>query len=64
MATLLAFIVYLITLAPSITWCNDGADGGDLITATVTGGVPHPSGYPTYLLLGSLFVHLPLGDLA
>ncbi|MGC8879423.1 MAG: glycosyltransferase family 117 protein, partial [Anaerolineae bacterium] len=27
-------------------------------------GVPHPSGYPTYLMLGSLFVHLPLGDLA
>ncbi|MCS7259173.1 MAG: DUF2723 domain-containing protein, partial [Anaerolineae bacterium] len=37
---------------------------GDLITATVTGGVPHPSGYPTYLLLGSLFARLPFGDLA
>ncbi|MGQ9785294.1 MAG: glycosyltransferase family 117 protein [Anaerolineae bacterium] len=64
LATLLAFIVYLITLAPGITWRNDGADGGDLITATVTGGVPHPSGYPTYLLLGSLFARLPFGDLA
>lgn len=64
LATLFAFIVYLITLAPGITWHNDGADGGDLITATVTGGVPHPSGYPTYLLLGSLFARLPFGDLA
>jgi hypothetical protein len=64
LATLFAFLVYLRTLAPTITWHNDGADGGDLIAAVVTGGVPHPTGYPTYLLLGSLFAHLPLGDLA
>jgi len=64
LATLLAFILYLMTLAPGITWHNDGADGGDLITATVTGGVPHPSGYPTYLLIGSVFARLPIGDIA
>jgi hypothetical protein len=62
--TLFAFLVYLRTLAPTITWHNDGADGGDLIAAVATGGVPHPTGYPTYLLLGSLFAHLPPGDLA
>ncbi len=62
--TFLAFVVYLLTLAPGITWRNEGADGGDLVAAVATGGVPHPSGYPTYLLLGELFVRLPVGDLA
>lgn len=56
--------VYLATLAPSITWAHDGADGGDLITAAYTLGVPHPPGYPTYCLLGWLFAHLPLRDVA
>ncbi len=57
-------LVYLLTLAPTITWAHDGADGGDLITAAYTLGVPHPPGYPTYCLLGWLFAHLPLRDVA
>ena len=56
--------LYLYTLAPGLTWAFDGADGGDLVTAAATGGVPHPSGYPTYLLLASLFLKLPFGSLA
>ena len=60
----LAGAVYLRTLAPSITWAHHGADGGDLATAVATGGIPHPSGYPTYVLLGQLFALLPWGDLA
>jgi hypothetical protein len=60
----LPLIVYLLTLAPTITWAHDGADGGDLITAAYTLGVPHPPGYPTYCLLGRLFAHLPLRDVA
>ena len=63
LASILAFF-YLNTLAPDITWANDGYDGGDLITAAATGGVAHPSGYPTYLLLARLFQLLPLGTLA
>jgi len=59
-----ALVVYLATLAPGLTWANNGADGGDLITAAVTGGVAHPSGYPTYLLLARGFLALPLGALA
>ena len=59
-----ALIVYLTTLAPTITWSHSGADGGDLIAAAVTGGVPHPTGYPTYLLVAKLFLLLPWGDLA
>lgn len=56
--------VYALTLAPGLTWANQAADGGDLITAAATGGVAHPSGYPTYLLLARLFQALPLGALA
>ena len=62
--TLLAFGIYWYTLAPDITWANYGVDGGDLITAVVTRGNPHPSGYPTYLLLGYLVEKLPLGPIA
>lgn len=51
--------LYFRTLAPGLTWANDGADGGDLVTAVVTGGVPHPGGYPTYLVLASVFSKLP-----
>ncbi len=58
---LLAGVVYWLSLAPTITWQHDGADSGDLATAVAVGGVPHPSGYPTYLALAELFRVLPLG---
>jgi len=61
---LLSFVVYGYTLAPTITWRNDGADSGDLATAVAVGGVPHPPGYPTYLILGEVFKLLPFGDVA
>ncbi len=61
----LALAIYLPTLAPSITWRNGGADSGDLATAVLTRGVPHPPGYPTYMLLALLWTALPLpGDVA
>jgi hypothetical protein len=46
-------------MAPSLTWAHHGADGGDLATAIARGSIPHPPGFPTYLLLGSFFVRLP-----
>lgn len=55
-------LAYGRTLAPGVTWANGGYDSGDLIAAVVTGGVPHPSGYPTYLLLAGLLQWLPLAD--
>ncbi len=55
---------YGLTLAPDLTWAHFSADGGDLIAATATGGVPHPSGYPLYLLLARPFQWLPVGTLA
>jgi len=63
-ATAAALLLYVLTSAPSLTWAHDGADGGDLIAAAMTGGVPHPSGYPTYCLAARLFALLPLGPVA
>jgi hypothetical protein len=60
----LAMTVYWATLAPGLTSDNFGTDGGDLIAAARTLGVPHPSGYPTYTLLAWLFTHLPVGVIA
>ncbi len=45
------FLVYLFSLAPGLTWAHQGADGGELVTAAVVNGVPHPPGYPLYMLL-------------
>ncbi|HLF27039.1 MAG TPA: DUF2723 domain-containing protein [Anaerolineae bacterium] len=59
-----ALAVYGLTLAPGLTWAHAGTDGGDLVTAAAVGGVPHPPGYPTYILLGHLFARLPLGSTA
>ncbi len=61
---ILSFALYWHTLAPTITWQHDGYDAGDLITAAYTLGIPHPTGYPTYMLLGKLFTLLPFGDIA
>lgn len=61
---LLAFSVYALTLPPDLTWANFGGDGGELITAAVTLGIPHPPGYPTYVLLGKVVSLLPMGTVA
>lgn len=57
-------IAYGRTLAPGLSWANGGADGGDLITAVAVNGVPHPTGYPLYLLIAKVFQWLPVGNLA
>jgi hypothetical protein len=57
-------LVYLTTMAPSLTWAHHGADGGDLAAAVALGSLPHPPGFPVYLLLAHVFAALPWGDLA
>ncbi|MBI3914802.1 MAG: DUF2723 domain-containing protein, partial [Chloroflexi bacterium] len=57
-------MVYVRTLAPSITWQNAGADSGDLVAAIFTGGIPHPPGYPLYRLITQIFLLLPVGSVA
>jgi hypothetical protein len=51
LAGLAALTLYGRTLAPGLTWAHHAADGGDLLAAALTVGVPHPSGYPAYQLL-------------
>jgi hypothetical protein len=52
-------LIYAITMASTLTWAHNGADGGDLVTAVARGTIPHPPGFPTYLLLGELFIRFP-----
>ena len=59
--TLGLFAIYYRTAAPGLTWANLGADSGDFLAAIATWG-PHPTGYPTYILLGRLLITLPFGD--
>ena len=57
-----ALALYARTLPPGLTWAHNGADGGDLLAAALTGGVPHPTGYPTYQLLLRLTIALAGGE--
>src|SRR5512133_831789 len=50
-------VLYVITLAPSVM----GGDSGELTAAALTGGVPHPPGYPLFAMLARIFNALPLG---
>ena len=54
--------LYLLTMAPGLTWSHNSADGGDLIAAASTLGIPHPPGYPLYTLLAQPFLVIPLND--
>lgn len=63
-SAMVALGVYLLTLAPDLSWANAATDGGELITASFTLGISHPPGYPSYILLGKLFSLLPLGTVA
>ena len=59
-----ALAVYAPTVARDLSWAGAASDGGELITASFTLGVPHPPGYPTYVVLGKLVSLLPLGTVA
>ena len=55
-----ALTVYLRTLCPSLYW----GDCGELATVAATLGIPHPTGYPLYCLLGKLWtLLLPVGNI-
>jgi len=58
LAFLIPFIVYLITLAPTVTFI----DSGELATVATKLGVAHPTGYPLFTLLGNIFTKIPVGD--
>jgi len=54
--TLLVFVLYVITLAPSTAmW-----DTSEYIAAAYTLGLPHPPGNPLFVLMGRVFAILPI----
>jgi Protein O-mannosyl-transferase TMEM260-like len=59
LTSLLAFVLYVRTLAPGLLF----GDSAEFQMAAWLGGFVHPTGYPLYLLLGSIWTHLlPVGD--
>ncbi len=54
----LPFLLYLLTLAPTVY----NLDSAEFTVAAATGGIVRATGYPLYLLLGRLWSLLPLGD--
>lgn len=58
--TLLAAVLYIRTLAPSVM----PGDYAEFQFCAAVLGVPHPTGYPLYILLGKLFTLLPFDDIA
>jgi len=63
-AALSALWVYVQTLSPTVAWVNQGEDSGDLLAAAATLGIPHPTGYPLFTLLGRAASLVPLGTVA
>jgi len=47
--------LYISTLSNTVY----GGDAGDLISAILTKGFPHPPGYPLYTIIGRLFILMP-----
>lgn len=64
LTVIVVLMIYIISMPNDLSWSYFGGDGGELITASVTLGIPHPPGYPTYVVLGKLFSYIPFGTLA
>ena len=58
--SLISFLLYLNTLAPTVL----SFDSASLQIKAYVLGIGHPTGYPTYIMLGKLFTYLPFGDVA
>lgn len=59
-AMFLPAIIYLFTVCPTIHW----GDSGEFVSDIYCLGIPHPTGYPLYVLLGKLFTLIPIGSIA
>ncbi len=55
------FLIYVVGACPTIYV----GDSGELVTAVHVLGIPHPTGYPLYVILGKLWtLLLPVGSIA
>ncbi len=54
--------LYAATATRTITTAFGGVDGGELVATALSGGVAHPPGYPSYLLLARAALLLPWGE--
>lgn len=61
LVTLTAFLIYLLTLAPTVLWGDDAYFQRTAYSATLR---PDGGGHWLWLQLARLFVHLPWGDVA
>ncbi len=57
---LAAFGLYLSTMAPTVTF----GDSGELMAASHSLGISHPTGFPVYMMLGKIFSMVPLANIA
>lgn len=58
---LIIFVMYLVTMLPS----QGFHDVGELQTKVATVDIAHPTGFPTYILLGKIIISiLPIGEIA
>ena len=55
-----AFVVYVLTLMPGVSV----GDWAEMQKAPPALDIAHPTGYPTYVLLGKLWSFLPIGSVA
>ena len=55
---IIPFVVYVITLAPTVSFI----DSGELATVCIKLGIAHPTGYPLFTILGNLFSKIPIGE--
>ncbi len=54
----LVALVYATTLQTDINGLDDLVDAGEFQNALFLWGIVHPTGYPLYLLVGGVFVHV------
>jgi tetratricopeptide (TPR) repeat protein len=57
---IISLLIYLLTVCPTIYV----GDSGEIISAAYHLGIPHPPGYPLYMIITKIFMSLPLSNIA